>query len=566
MLSLTVSMADTIEDPIETREKESKDQPHFKSKLGLVCSCLGCVVGTGNIWRFPRIVANNSEDKGGLVFLIVWVVFLFLWSSPMLLIEYGTGRFTKKAIIGSFRSILGDKAAWLGAWITMVTFLISCYYSVVLGWCFYYVGYCMVNDLPDESEESTKIFQDYAEESYWPVLTHAMALLTAGFAVIKGVKTFEKVNMVLVPILLVIVLFTFIWSLTREYADYGIKFLFTPDWDSFAKPRLWVDAISQNAFDTGAGMGLFIPYASFMTRDHAIVKYGTLIPATNNIVSLICGMMIFSTVFSTLIVNRPSLGRSDIVTILKTSGPASTGLTFIWIPVLFATMGTFGQVLCVLFFLCLSFAGVTSLIANMELVCHTLEDFGIPRKYGMPGTVLVAFGIGAMSAVNVNILTNQDFVWAFGLLINGLMLQYLVIRYGISKFRNDVFNYYSTDDWTLPSIWKWIVLIVAPLEATAILIWWAVDLIQSEEDTGEKWYEFGTETLMVTLVQWAILMLAVILINMMWLYCRRLYGQPEERVRLLQHSVKKSGEWHNYSGNNVTVADTDDTTVKDVKL
>lgn len=27
-------------------------------------SCLGCVVGTGNIWRFPRIVAKNSGEDG----------------------------------------------------------------------------------------------------------------------------------------------------------------------------------------------------------------------------------------------------------------------------------------------------------------------------------------------------------------------------------------------------------------------------------------------------------------------------------------------------------------------
>ena len=59
------------------------------------------------------------------MFLIVWILFLVLWSSPMLLIEYGTGRYTRKAVIGSFRSLLGEGAAWCGAWISMVTFLIS---------------------------------------------------------------------------------------------------------------------------------------------------------------------------------------------------------------------------------------------------------------------------------------------------------------------------------------------------------------------------------------------------------------------------------------------------------
>ncbi|OWF38829.1 uncharacterized protein LOC110465744 [Mizuhopecten yessoensis] len=564
MQSLTVSMATSMEDPIEKREKEESGAPHFSSKLGLICSCLGCVVGTGNIWRFPRIVANNSENEGGLVFLIVWMIFLFLWSSPMLIIEYGTGRYTKKAIIGSFRELLGDKAAWCGAWISMVTFLISCYYSVVLGWCFYYVFYCIANELPDDDVVSTEIFNDFAKESYWPILTHALALLTAGFAVIKGVKTFEKVNMVLVPVLLLIIMFTFVWSLTREYADYGIKFLFTPDWESLGKPRLWVDAISQNAFDTGAGMGLMIPYSSFMTRDHAIVKYATLIPATNNVVSLVCGMLIFSTVFSTLITSRPSIGRNDIVTILKTSGPASTGLTFIWIPVLFSTLGTFGRVLAILFFFCLSCAGVTSLISNMELVCHTLEDFGLPRKFGMPGTVLLLFGVGVMSAVDINILTNQDFVWAFALLINGLMLQFLVVKYGLNKFRLDMFNNYGTDDWKLPSFWKWIVLIIAPIEAFVILVWWVVDLIQDEDDADDKWYEFGTETFMVTIVQWISLALFVILINMMWLYCKRLYGKSDETIRLLGHNRKSSAgelDFHRSVG-----VPAQEITVKDVKL
>lgn len=54
--------------------------------------------------------------------------------------------------------------------------------------------------------------------------------------------------------------------------------------ESFKEPRLWVDAISQNAFDTGAGMGIFIPYSSFMSVDNAIVKYGIFIPSLNNLI------------------------------------------------------------------------------------------------------------------------------------------------------------------------------------------------------------------------------------------------------------------------------------------
>ena len=46
--------------------------------------------------------------------------------------------------------------------------------------------------------------------------------------------------------------------------------------------------------------------------------------------SLICGITVFGTVFSTLILTRGTYTRADIVDIMKDSGPASTGLTFIW--------------------------------------------------------------------------------------------------------------------------------------------------------------------------------------------------------------------------------------------
>ena len=39
-------------------------------------------------------------------------------------------------------------------------------------------------------------------------------------------------------------------------------------------------------------------------------------------------------------------------------------------------LGIAGRVLCGLFFLCLSFAGVTSMIGYIELTARTIQDFG----------------------------------------------------------------------------------------------------------------------------------------------------------------------------------------------
>ncbi|HEX6202025.1 MAG TPA: sodium-dependent transporter, partial [Thermoanaerobaculia bacterium] len=57
----------------------SEARESFSSRWGLVLATLGMAVGTGNIWRVPRVVASN--DGGS--FLVAWVVVLLLWSVPL---------------------------------------------------------------------------------------------------------------------------------------------------------------------------------------------------------------------------------------------------------------------------------------------------------------------------------------------------------------------------------------------------------------------------------------------------------------------------------------------------
>lgn len=79
----------------------------FSTKWGLILSVLGIAVGTGNIWRFPRIAAQNGGETGAGAFLIAWVTFLFIWSIPLIIAEYGIGRNGRKGVIGSYIKWLG---------------------------------------------------------------------------------------------------------------------------------------------------------------------------------------------------------------------------------------------------------------------------------------------------------------------------------------------------------------------------------------------------------------------------------------------------------------------------
>lgn len=62
---------------------------------------------------------------GALVFLIVWFMFLCLWSIPVCLIEYGVGRYTRKSVVESFYELIGPAYRWMGAFIGIVTLAIG---------------------------------------------------------------------------------------------------------------------------------------------------------------------------------------------------------------------------------------------------------------------------------------------------------------------------------------------------------------------------------------------------------------------------------------------------------
>ncbi|MCH2279864.1 MAG: hypothetical protein MK358_13475, partial [Vicinamibacterales bacterium] len=102
----------------------------FSSRWGIILAGLGMAVGTGNMWRFPRIAAQN----GGAAFLIPWLIFLVTWSLPLLIAEFAIGRSTRRGVIGAFAQLGGRRFAWMGGFVAGTSMMILFYYSVVTGW------------------------------------------------------------------------------------------------------------------------------------------------------------------------------------------------------------------------------------------------------------------------------------------------------------------------------------------------------------------------------------------------------------------------------------------------
>ncbi|CAH8475282.1 unnamed protein product [Schistosoma bovis] len=498
----------------------------FQSALGGIISCLGSAVGTGNIWRFPRILASHSYSTGALTFYIVWLIILFLWSIPIIIVEYSIGRFTRNSVTLAFCKFFGQKFFWLGGWMVAVVFFVSGYYPVILGWCLYYLYLsCTLPSLPTTEQAGLEIFTNYTQHSYWPVFTQILAVTLSGICLLGGIKWIERVNMVLVPLLLSIVIFTFGWSLTRQYAEVGIVFLFTPSWKSFLDPSMWIAAAGQNAFDTNAGMAVLATYSTFMSRDSRIVSYSFLIPIVNNVVSFFASITIFSTVFSTIIQTNPTATRSAIVRIIKTAGPGSTGLTFTWIPVLFSKVGIFGRVLCALFFLCLVFAGISSLLSLTQVHVLAMKDFNVPHRLAVGIALLASMIIGLPSAIKLEFLTNQDNTWGYGLIVSGFLFCLVVIVYGPNRYRRVLINDYGINDCNLSVIWIPVIAVLVPLQSIILIIWWIYESVT----TDPTWYILTWDTLSTTLLEWLILLIGLLILN--WI----LY-----RTNLLSGALKRS--------------------------
>ncbi len=463
----------------------------FRSRWGLILATLGMAVGTGNIWRFPRIVATN----GGGSFLIAWVVFLLIWSIPLMILEFSIGKRARKGTVGAFAMIAGPRRGWMGGWVALCATAIMFYYSVVAGWCLRYCFAALRGELT--GADPARFWESYAG-TYEAFFTHAAALSLAVVVVWFGVRGIEQVAKVLIPLLVVLVVVLAVRAVTLPGAAAGLEFLFRPDWAQLGDVRIWLQALTQNAWDTGAGWGLILTYAIYMKAREDVPLNACLIGFGNNSMSLLAGIMVLCTVFA---VNPGA--REEIV------GAGNEGLTFIWMPQLFERMPG-GGFFMVFFFLALTFAALTSLIAMIELVTRILIDAGWPRRRAVGLVALGGLWFGAPSALSLDFLHNQDWVWGVGLMLSGLFFALAARRFGLEKLRREVVNADGAD-LRVGRWWSFLVAVVVPIEAVVLMVWW---LWEARGWDPAGWLNpLRPETVGTVLVQWAIALVALLALN-----------------------------------------------------
>ena len=475
---------------------DNNDQ--FSTRWGILLAAIGMAVGTGNIWRFPRVAAEN----GGGAFLITWLVFMFAWSVPLVMVEFALGKSTRRGPAGAIGHLIGAKYNWMGAFVGLCTCFIMFYYSVVTGWCIKYFFATLGSGLAEGSHEA--YWQNLTSGSFQPIAFHLLALVIGCFIISRGVvKGIERTNRVLIPILFILLIVAAVRAVTLPDATKGLGFLFAPVWSQLLSHKVWLEGLTQSAWSVGAAWGLVMTYGVYLKKRDDFVLTGYTTAFGDYAASLLAGIAIMCTVFAVLPEAEARLAL----------GAGSEGLTFIWLPQLFEQIPA-GKLFLALFFLALSFAAMSSLIAMIEMATRIGVDLGLSRKKAVPLVGVVAFFMGLPSAWKLGFFQNQDWVWSLGLMVSGLFISLAVVKFGAGKFRDELINTpeepFPMGRWFIP-----VIKYVVPLEFLALMIWWFYQSVVNYDPKG-WWHPFHSYSLGTTVLQWGLLITLLLLVNRWW--------------------------------------------------
>jgi len=479
----------------------SQQQEAWSGRAAIIIAAVSMAVGTGNIWRFPRVAA----DWGGGAFLLAVTVALLVWAIPLLMCEFLMGSKSRLGNIGAFRDFMGRRHTWAGGFMVMVTLGIMFYYSVVAGWCIRYFALAASGGLvPDGAivaggttfgERQWEAFINNPAET---IGYHAAAVLFTTLVVFRGIKGgLERVLKVFLVALLAILVLLAVRAVVLPGSAAGLRFLFVPDWSQLLHARVWLEAFTQAAWSTGAGWGLMMVYAVYTRDDEEISVNAGIVAFSDVLVGMLAAALVLGTLFA--LAPTPEVAG-------KALEAGHVGMTFVYIVDLIATMPG-AWLISPLFFLALALAGVSSFIAMFELATTNLMNFGFLRRHAAFVIGIVAFTLGIPSALSIEFLNNQDWVWGVGLLISGLLTALAILRYGAKRAGAEI------DARSDIRIGAWFASAVRAIPVIFLVLfgWW---IYQSVRDNPGTWWNpletFSTGTLFA---QWGAALLLVLALN-----------------------------------------------------
>lgn len=396
----------------------------WNSKLGFLLAAVGSAVGLGNIWRFPYTCASN----GGGAFLVPYFFAIITAGIPILILEFTIGhKYRAGAPVALGR--MNKKWEVLGWFQVMVAFVILVYYLAIIVWTISYVGFAFTQTW---DPDPTSFFYSFLGLTDSPkelgglqmhlLLPFLAAWAIAVFVIFKGIsKGIEKLNKVMIPSLIFLMLIIVIRGLTLPGALDGLNYMFTPQWDKLFDPTIWVAAYGQIFFSLSIAFGIMISYSSYLPEKTDIVNSAFITACSNHGFELFAGIAIFSMLG--FMANAQGVPVSEVAS-------GGIGLAFMVFPQAISSLPGLQGLAGVTFFLALFCAGITSLISIIQSVVSGVSDkFQISQKKASACVMAPAFVLSLIfiTGAGMYILDIVDaFINSFGITLAGLVEVFLI--------------------------------------------------------------------------------------------------------------------------------------------
>ncbi|MBI4721360.1 MAG: sodium-dependent transporter [Chitinivibrionia bacterium] len=479
-----------------------KKLDEWGTRFGVILAVAGSAVGLGNFLRFPGQAAQN----GGGAFISPYFCALIFLGIPIGWAEWTMGRYggrkgfrSAPAIMGIFGR--GSAARYVGSIGVLIPVAVSFYYTFVETWC---LGYCWhfltggigVNPQAAIAEQTGASRAFFAESTGFgadgalfrlhnlETLLFFMIVFSINISLVyRGIsKGIEKFCSWAMPSMAVCALIVLIRVLTLGTPDpahpdqnvvNGLGYMWNPNFSALGNFRTWLAAAGQVFFTLSVGFGVIINYASYLRKKDDIALSGLTASATNEVFEVGFGGMI------TLTAAFIFLGVTGTTEAVSTG---NFGLGFQTLPVVFAHMGSLGNLVGAVWFFMLFLAAITSSLSMYQpALAFSQEALGLSRKpatAAMAGLCIVgSFGVMWFSKGGVFLDTIDFWVGSFLIFVMAaLQIIFFSWIFGIERGRKEAHNGALI---RIPDVMWFVMRYVAPPYLIVVFIGFCVQNMKS---------------------------------------------------------------------------------------
>lgn len=373
------------------------ERERFGSRLGFILVSAGCAIGLGNVWRFPYI----TGEYGGAAFVVLYLIFLVIFALPVLVMEFAAGRASQRSIARSYDELEPEGGKWhLFKWVGLAgNYLLMMFYTVVAGWMLAFMVKSAMGEFNGASTEHVasvfgQLLADPVQMTIYMLIIVAIGVITTRAGVKNGVERVTKVMMVALFVVLVALC---VRAVTLPGAEEGLEFYLMPDFGKLfagnTPAEQWATfgdavyaALGQAFFTVSVGMGSMAIFGSYIGKDRRLTGETVRVGVLDTLVALMAGLVIFPSCFA--------------FGVEPASGPS---LVFITLPIVFNAM-PLGQLWGTLFFLFMSFAALSTVIAAFEtIMAFSMDQWGVRREKAclVNGALIALLSIPCVLGFNV---------------------------------------------------------------------------------------------------------------------------------------------------------------------